>query len=49
MANTHAGPALADSETSLEDPNARVVVVGQVLCILVPLIVWSSRPPRSNP
>ena len=26
--------------TSLENPNSRIVIVGQVLCILVPLAVW---------
>jgi hypothetical protein len=27
-------------ETLLENPNSRVVIVGQILCILVPLVVW---------
>ena len=30
-----------DAESrSLENPNSRIVIVGQVLCILVPLAVW---------
>src|ERR1700693_4070733 len=28
------------SPNSLENPNSAVVVVGQILCILVPLVVW---------
>src|SRR5439155_3903079 len=32
--------ASAPIETPLENPNSRVVIVGQVLCILVPLAVW---------
>jgi len=32
--------ASAPIETPLENPNSRVVIVGQVLCILVPLGVW---------
>src|SRR5216683_1265018 len=27
-------------EALLENPNARIVVIGQVLCVLVPLLVW---------
>jgi sodium-dependent dicarboxylate transporter 2/3/5 len=27
-------------EASLEDPNARIVVIGQVLCVVVPLCIW---------
>jgi anion transporter len=32
--------ASAPAELPLEDPNSRLVIVGQVLCILVPLAVW---------
>ena len=28
------------SPNSLENPNSRLVVIGQILCILVPLLVW---------
>jgi solute carrier family 13 (sodium-dependent dicarboxylate transporter), member 2/3/5 len=38
MAATGAG-ALPSPE-SLENPNSRIVIVGQILCILVPLAVW---------
>ena len=34
-AETDAAPA----EVPLEDPNSRLVIVGQILCILVPLAV----------
>src|SRR5262249_6345335 len=30
----------ASAETLLENPNAPLVVVGQILCILVPVAVW---------
>jgi anion transporter len=36
-AETGAGAA---SETPLENPNSRLVIVGQILCVLVPLAVW---------
>src|SRR5262245_51775978 len=36
-AETGAG---AVSETPLENPNSRLVIVGQILCVLVPLVVW---------
>jgi sodium-dependent dicarboxylate transporter 2/3/5 len=36
-AETNAGSM---SETSLENPNSRVVIAGQVLCLVVPLAVW---------
>jgi solute carrier family 13 (sodium-dependent dicarboxylate transporter), member 2/3/5 len=36
-AETNAGSM---SETPLENPNSRVVIAGQVLCLLVPLAVW---------
>ena len=39
MVTARAAPA-PPSETSLEDPNSPLVVVGQILCILVPLVVW---------
>jgi solute carrier family 13 (sodium-dependent dicarboxylate transporter), member 2/3/5 len=37
--------ATADAEAlpspeSLENPNSRVVIAGQILCVLIPLIVW---------
>jgi anion transporter len=32
--------ASAAAELALEDPNSRIVIVGQILCILVPLVVW---------
>src|SRR5260370_39037797 len=40
MVTAHAGAVWRSGEISLEDPNSPVVIVGQVLCILVPLIVW---------
>src|ERR1700731_4386593 len=40
MVTAHTSSALPSSEISLEDPNSPVVIVGQVLCILVPLAVW---------
>jgi hypothetical protein len=29
--------AAAASETPLENPNSRIVIVGQILCVLVPI------------
>jgi len=40
MVTAHMGSALPAGDVSLEDPNSRVVVVGQILCVLVPLVVW---------
>jgi di/tricarboxylate transporter len=40
MVTAHTSSALPSGEISLEDPNSPVVIVGQVLCILVPLAVW---------
>jgi hypothetical protein len=37
--------ASAPAEALLENPNSRLVIVGQILCILVPLAVWFSRLP----
>ena len=39
-AASEAGLAAPAAETALEDPNSRVVIAGQILCILVPLAVW---------
>jgi len=33
------------TEALLENPNSRLVIVGQILCILVPLAVWFSPLP----
>jgi solute carrier family 13 (sodium-dependent dicarboxylate transporter), member 2/3/5 len=33
------GGALVPHE-SLEDPNSRLVIIGQILCVLVPLVLW---------
>src|SRR5436309_14523600 len=35
----------ASAENLLENPNSPLVVVGQILCILVPLAVWFSPLP----
>jgi sodium-dependent dicarboxylate transporter 2/3/5 len=40
MVAAEMGSASTPADTSLEDPNSRVVIVGQILCILVPLVVW---------
>ena len=32
--------ARATAELPLEDPNAPLVIIGQILCVLVPLLVW---------
>ena len=32
----------APSGTLVEDPNSRLVVIGQILCILAPLLVWTA-------
>jgi di/tricarboxylate transporter len=37
--------ASALAEVLLENPNSRLVIVGQILCILVPLAVWFSPLP----
>src|SRR3954452_10097710 len=34
------GSAATPAETALENPNSRVVIAGQILCILVPLAIW---------
>lgn len=39
-AASEAGLAATPAETALEDPNSRVVIAGQILCILVPLAIW---------
>jgi hypothetical protein len=33
-------PTSASAENLLENPNATLVIAGQILCILVPLAVW---------
>ena len=40
MVTAHTVSALPSGEMSLEDPNSPVVIVGQILCILVPPVVW---------
>src|SRR5271165_5815987 len=40
MTTVEASRALPLPETSLEDPNARIVVIGQALCVIVPLCIW---------
>jgi hypothetical protein len=40
MVTAHTGSAAPVGEASLEDPNAPIVIIGQVLCLLVPLAVW---------
>src|ERR1700716_764567 len=40
MVTAHTAYDPLAGETSLEDPNARIVIAGQILCVLVPLIVW---------
>ena len=40
MVTAPTGSAPLPGEISLEDPNSPLVVVGQVLCVLVPLAVW---------
>ena len=37
--------ASAPAEALLENPNSRLVIVRQILCILVPLAVWFSPLP----
>jgi hypothetical protein len=41
-----ATPASASAEILLENPNAPLVIVGQILCIIVPVAVWFA--PCSN-
>ena len=40
MVAAETAPASASAENLLENPNAPLVIVGQILCILVPLAVW---------
>jgi solute carrier family 13 (sodium-dependent dicarboxylate transporter), member 2/3/5 len=40
MVAPETGSAATPAETALENPNSRVVIAGQILCILVPLAVW---------
>jgi anion transporter len=37
---TTAETGIASAERLIEDPNAPIVIVGQVLCVLVPLLIW---------
>src|SRR2546423_9868953 len=45
MVAAETAPASASAENLLENPNSRLVIVGQILCILVPLAVWFSPLP----
>jgi di/tricarboxylate transporter len=40
MVAAETAPVSASAENLLENPNAPLVIVGQILCILVPLVVW---------
>jgi anion transporter len=40
MVTVQMDSALPVGESSLEDPNSHVVIIGQILCVLVPLVVW---------
>src|SRR6266700_1551381 len=40
MVAAETAPASASAENLLENPNAPLVIVGQILCILVPVAVW---------
>src|SRR5215471_7357693 len=40
MVAAETAPASASAENLLENPNAPLVIVGQILCVLVPLVVW---------
>ncbi len=40
MVTAEMDPASASAENLLENPNATLVIAGQILCILVPLAVW---------
>jgi solute carrier family 13 (sodium-dependent dicarboxylate transporter), member 2/3/5 len=40
MTTVEASRDLRAAEASLEDPNARIVVIGQALCVIVPLCIW---------
>src|SRR5436189_6028161 len=45
MVAAETAPASASAENLLENPNSPLVIVGQILCILVPLAVWFSPLP----
>ena len=34
------GAGALQSPNSLENPNSGLVAIGQILCVLVPLLVW---------
>jgi hypothetical protein len=40
MVAAETAPASASAENLLENPNAPLVIAGQILCIVVPLAVW---------
>src|SRR6476646_10592565 len=40
MVAAETAPASASAENLLENPNSPLVIVGQILCIVVPLAVW---------
>ena len=40
MVAAETAPASASTENLLENPNSPLVIVGQILCIVVPLAVW---------
>jgi solute carrier family 13 (sodium-dependent dicarboxylate transporter), member 2/3/5 len=40
MVVAQTAPTSASAENVLENPNAPLVVVGQILCVLVPVAVW---------
>src|SRR6266487_1319970 len=40
MVAAETAPASASAENLLENPNAPLVIVGQILCIVVPVAVW---------
>ena len=45
MTTAETGSAPPSGEISLEDPNSPIVIVGQILCVLVPLVVWFAPSP----
>src|SRR5260370_10381591 len=40
MTTVETSQELLSSKAPLENPNARIVVIGQVLCVIVPVLVW---------
>src|ERR1700751_476380 len=45
MVAAETAPASASAENLLENPNSPLVIVGQILCIVVPLAVWFAQLP----